>query len=296
MKAVLAFAEGPGRSEHVLVQAVLLAALRVARRTLGRAVVAAEDRHRLVPQAQFVEGLEDPSDLPVELQDLADVVPHPGVQVAPELLVGGELRLLVGVGEIAGLEGQVLELRGERGRRVHWVVGAAEPHVHEEGAVLAGADEPDGLVGDLGVAAADVLVVAAEDFDLVEPVGPRLVLRAEVPFAEVPGGVAAALQQVADGERPAETEPRRVLGEAGREAPGHEAGAARAAGGPGDVEPAEEGAVGGEAVDLRRLGVGMAGAAEIPVAEVVGQQEHDVGGPGRAVGGGSRRRLRQPAT
>src|SRR5262249_42903281 len=67
---------------------------------------------------------------------------------------------------------------------------------------------------------------------------------------------------------------------------GEIAGPADGTDGGGDEVVAEGDAAGGEAVDVRRLGDGAAGAAEAVPAEVVGQEEEDVG---RAVGGGGGR-------
>ena len=129
--------------------------------------------------------------------------------------------------------------------------------------------------------------------------GVELVAVAEMPFAEGARGVAGGLQPIRNGglaEREAEAvdiglgDPRAVYAArlldhvAKRElksdallpAAGHEAGArGRAHGGIG-VEIGKLHALGREAIDVGRLDVGRAHAAEVAVAEIIGEDEDDV--------------------
>ena len=126
----------------------------------------------------------------------------------------------------------------------------------------------------------------------IEAVGERMMLGlvigpdAEVPFADQSGGVAGVLQRLGqghfgggqaaggDGAEDAEL----IVGHAGADgvASGHESGAARGADLGGGIELREAQAFGGHTIQIRRLDRRVAVAAEVAVAEVVGQDDDDV--------------------
>jgi len=217
-----------------------------------------------------------------------------------------------------------------------------QPEVHEEGPLLVGADELTGLVGHPFV---DVAARLVRDGGVTDELprrqvssagtrGPRcvgpveveaLVARlvgvapgevvAEVPLAEVAGGVARVLQRlrqrveirlqarhrsrkmhprVAQQELLLQMHLREVAargGDAGARGvlSDHDArprGGAKRAGG---VGVGESHASRGEAVEVRRFVEGAAEAAQIANAQVIGENQHDVG----AVCGQSRERRQQ---
>src|SRR4029434_10485961 len=110
-------------------------------------------------------------------------------------------------------------------------VADVSPHVDVERTLAILLDELHGIVEDVRVSSARVLLlpdvaVAVGGVDRVDSVGARRLLRPDVPFAEVPGGVALFLQEFGDRDSLAETTPGGVLAECGGELPGHQTGAA----------------------------------------------------------------------
>jgi hypothetical protein len=161
-----------------------------------------------------------------------------------------------------------------------------------------------GLLDDFGVAHEDarVHVVAVRDAEVTveAAAGGQVGRRAsEVPLADAHGAVAGALEHVGEG-RLVETEAIRVLREedardadARGVAAGQERGARRRTDGVRGAEIGEAHALGGHAVEVGGADA-RAVAAEIAVAEIVAEDEDDVGGPRRggaerARGDGSRR-------
>ena len=126
----------------------------------------------------------------------------------------------------------------------------------------------------------------------IEAVVERVMLRqvvgpdAEVPLADDAGGVAGRLKRFGEGDLGGRQatggngaqDAELVVGHAGadRVATGHERGAAGRADFGGGVELREAQAFGGHAIQVRRLDGRVAVAAEIPVTEVVGQDDDDV--------------------
>jgi len=189
--------------------------------------------------------------------------------------------------------------------RVHGVVA----HVEEERLVPVAADELDGLevhavdevlppgqaTGDLAVEVVGMEVASAADAavlgddGLVEAVRPRgdflrAVVRVagEVPLADNPGGVAGRPERLGDGDVVG-GEVLRVVGaevvgdaHAGGPLPRHQGGAVRRADRRGGVGVGEAHAVAGETVQVGRLVERVAVAAQLRVAQVVGQDEDDV--------------------
>ena len=142
---------------------------------------------------------------------------------------------------------------------------------------------PAGAVGVLVVV--DVAALEAEEEVVAVRVGAVLGLVAEVPLAEERRGVAGVLQQLrqraAGGGQPlfrggGDAAERRLDREALLIAPGDESGPGRAAHRAVGVEVGQLHAVSRQAVDVRRLDVLRPVAADVGVADVVGDDEHHV--------------------
>lgn len=174
--------------------------------------------------------------------------------------------------------------------------------VEAEGFVAFLVDEVDGVIGeDIGDVAfgldgfsVDVegriegFALAGEGDPVIEA-GAGRVVDAHMPFAEEGGGVAVVVEEAGPGfERVALAGTVGVVGDSVLEGilTGEECGAAGGAEGCGDEGVFEAGAFAGKAVGIGGLGEGMAGAAELVEAEIVDEDEDDVG-PG-GCGGGKR--------
>ena len=111
---------------------------------------------------------------------------------------------------------------------------------------------------------------------------------AEVPFAEVGGGVARLLEEAGEGGNGGVEEvghaSAEVVGFGGKVAVDAMAGG-KMAGCEGGTTGGADGALGGEAVEVGRFDLAVAVAAEVAPAEVVGEDEEDVGA-GRELEGG----------
>ena len=121
---------------------------------------------------------------------------------------------------------------------------------------------------------------------------------AVVPFAEVSGGVARLLEEAGEGGNGGVEKVGYASAEvvgfgfkvaadamAGWKMAGCEGGTTGRADGAADVGLCEEGALGGEAVEVGRFDLAVAVATEGSPAEVVGEDEEDVGA-GRELDGG----------
>jgi hypothetical protein len=161
-------------------------------------------------------------------------------------------------------------------------------------------DEIDGVIGEdigdiaLGLDGFSIDVegriegfALAGEGDPVVEAGAGRVIDAHVPFAEEGGGVAVVVEEAGPGfQRVAVAGAVGVVGNSVLERilTGQERGAAGGAEGRGDEGVFEAGAFAGEAVGIGGLGEGMAGAAEFVEAEIVDEDEDDVG-PGGSGGG-----------
>ena len=183
-----------------------------------------------------------------------------------------------------------------------------------------GLDEPRGLVGDdvghvagfrhrplvleeVGPAGAvgvlvvvDVAALEAEEEVVAVRVGAVLLLVAEMPLAEERRGVAGVLQQLRQRVAGSRQSLFRGRGDAAEGRldrgallvpTGHEPGTRRAADRAVGIEVGELHPVLCQAVDVRRLDVLRPVAADVGLADVVGDDEHDVGPRrgGRRLGG-----------
>lgn len=172
--------------------------------------------------------------------------------------------------------------------------------VEAEGFVALLIDEIDGVIGKnigdvaLGLDGFSVDVegriegfALAGEGDPVIEAGAGRVIDTHVPFTEEGGGVAVVVEEAGPGfERVAVAGAVGVIGDSVLERilTGEERRATGGAEGCGDEGVFEAGAFAGEAVGMRGLGEGMAGAAEFIEAEIVDEDEDDVG-PGRCGGG-----------
>jgi len=201
-----------------------------------------------------------------------------------------------GVGRMEGLR-VGLDALGRRGERDVRVV---EGEVEEEGLGLAALDELHRVVGLAEFAFAALrrggAGIGASGEVLVKAMVGRLVaFAAEVPLAYGRGGVALGLEQLRNRlhagrevgvDRRAQQPVRAAVGaageegrdlEAGRTLAGQQAGARRRADRSRGVGLREARAFGGEFVQVRRALVLAAEAAEVVDAQVIGEEDHEVG-------------------
>ncbi len=265
------------------------------------AVVGGEDDERVALEPERAHLRDELADGPVE-------VLH-GVAVG----AGGGAALKAGGHEPRHVRLDVGKVKEERARAV--VGDDAERFVEktlrqlvEVGCVFddaLAAQEREGRAhGILGVlreqvALGALVVRVGEAEEQIEAVARREKLGrvAEVPFSDNGGAVAALAEQCADGGLGGGEADARVGHERARDADalgvatGEQRGAARAAQRRRRVVARETHALGGEAVEVGREDFGRAVAAEVVVAEIVGDDVDDVG---RAIGaeGGSDREQR----
>ena len=254
----------------------------------GRAVVAGEQNQGALAQSQLVDAPQQSPHAVVELGDVAVM------------------------GRAAGIVRRRIE-RGEARVGGDRLVRLVEAGVQEEGLALRRrrlavlAQPPDGLAGhDLGgipFELPDRLAVLHEVVGVVvvgqgvvlrgEPVVEAVVARlglpgqfeaaVEVPLAHVAGGVAGPAQQRGHGDlllahvHGAERGDPVVDADAKRGAPGHQAGPGRRAVGRGGVAVGQAQPLARQLVDVGRLDHRVAIAGQVAVAEIVGQQDEEVG-------------------
>ncbi len=138
--------------------------------------------------------------------------------------------------------------------------------------------------------------------EIAEPVIEALPVRdagavglAEAPLADYPGGVAGLFQQLGDGYI---RRPKRHAGVAAdqrvaRMQAGHQAAARRSADRASGVVIGEAHPLGGKLIDIRRFDCLLPVAAQVAVAQIVGQNENNIGrifySPRRPAGSGTAR-------
>ena len=265
------------------------------------AVVAGEHDERVVGDLQPIERVEQLAHAPVELLDKVAVGPvAAGVEPRvggnrPVHRVGGEVdeeRLLaVGLDPVGGLRGEVFHdvVHRERLLEPAGTFGGDDDrragHAAEECFVF-------------NEAVRTVVGIRRQPIEVVEAQGPRAwreravpvggrhaLLQAEMPLPERRGAVALALAE--RGERGAiGLDVERAIGEehlavlhAGPPvvAAGHQPVAGRRADRPRGIGVGEPPALTGESVDVGGLQTVCPAAGEAPPAEVVGEDDHDVG-------------------
>ena len=147
-------------------------------------------------------------------------------------------------------------------------------------------DEVDGGVERIVVTPLRAVLQTAENFHFINAiVGLRRILfrcsrpadsGADVPLAEMPGGVSVVAEQLRDCRATIKTEVTDSSLEAARMPASHEACSAGLACDSRGVEPVEPRPALGEAVDIGRFRIRMAVATEITVAKIIGEDENDV--------------------
>ncbi len=118
------------------------------------------------------------------------------------------------------------------------------------------------------------IVINADRIDAVRAV---FFIRADVPFAKVTGAIAGLMQQISNRRALSEATVSRIFTKRRRELARHQTGAGRAASNAGRIELRKPSAFAGQPVDIWRASVGMTVAAQISVAQIVHQDQHDVG-------------------
>ncbi|OPZ22818.1 MAG: hypothetical protein BWZ10_00236 [candidate division BRC1 bacterium ADurb.BinA364] len=104
----------------------------------------------------------------------------------------------------------------------------------------------------------------------------------QVPFADAGRGIAAVAQDFGDGAlarieaRPRARREHAGDADADRIAARHQRGARRRTDGRGDIERRQSHAFGGHAVDVRRFDIRRAEAAQVLIALVVGEDQHEI--------------------
>ncbi len=131
------------------------------------------------------------------------------------------------------------------------------------------------------------LVQEAEKLIEAVPMGVMVRRAALVPFADQSGRVSGALQGFGDCDflhRQAEARSFiersggiELITEACRNSPGEQARPGRAAIGTGDIAGGEPNAVRRDRVDMRRWNLGIPLTAELPITEVIREEDNDVG-------------------
>jgi plasmid stabilization system protein ParE len=148
---VLAAAEPARVAEHVVGE--FLRFLLRAEEDRRGPVVAGKDDDGVLAQTEFIEGRQQAFDVLVDGPDIAEVLPHGGVDIAADLLAFVEL-LLHGRREVLAVHLDMLETVLQIGMHVDGIVRGVAPDVHIEGFVGVGLDEPDRVVEQARVAAA----------------------------------------------------------------------------------------------------------------------------------------------
>ncbi len=274
------------------------------RHALVGPVVAREDHQGVLVEAQLADPRDEPSDVPVQagdhrrvvLRDLGPVTVGVGRVARNDVVLGGVLRVVrevrEGVAEIQEERTLPVLLDEGEGLLREEVVGVEGvlapavalhlPHVADHDDLL---EQRDLLVVPEVVRVVEVgLVLVEVAVPVVEALEERDAPRARVPerpLAHSPGAVARLLQHLRDGEV-VRSQPD-VVGEVVPDAvvavvhPRHEAAARGGTDGRARVGLGEPQALGGQPIEVRRLDLLLPVGAEITVAEVVGQDEDDVG-------------------
>ncbi|MEN9633397.1 MAG: hypothetical protein RL077_1801 [Verrucomicrobiota bacterium] len=254
-----------------------------------RAIVAGKNYDGVVGDAECFQAVEQTADLGVEVGDGGGV--------------NGAWTLVRDVGGVEPCERfQLL------GRGVEHRVRDERAHLCVERRALALANELQRLVDKecgrtravVGVGGIDrrAALAGADEVETVFLDGGSVGVVAEMPFADVRGGVAGGAKRACDvghaGLQPVAHAARGVRRLGGivavdavarRNLPGEKTAAAGRADGSGDIKLGEQRAIGGEPVEVGRLGEGVTVAAQIAPAEIVGEDEEDVGPSGRVRGG-----------
>ncbi len=165
------------------------------------------------------------------------------------------------------------------------------PHIDIERPVLMAFDEVNGSLERVVVTPLSAVLHGLEDLDLINAIAKLgwILLRrmrpcgsgTDVPLPKMPGGIPVVPEQFRDRLAIPETEIADPAREAAGMPAGHEARPAGLTGHSRGVEPGEPHTPLGKAVDVRRLRIGVTVATEVAVAQVVGEDENDVGRPVR---------------
>ena len=153
------------------------------------------------------------------------------------------------------------------------------PHIDIERPVLVAFDEVNGSLERVVVTPLTAVLQGLENLDLINAIVRcgRVLFRcmwpsgsgADVPLPEMPGGISVVSEQFRDCRAIPKAEVADPALEAARMPTGHEAYSAGLTGHSRGVEPGEPRTTLGEAVDIRRLRIGVTVATEIAVAQVV---------------------------
>ena len=140
-------------------------------------------------------------------------------------------------------------------------------------------DELDRVVVNVRIAPALALLLPAARFiaaDHVDAIRARLLIRPDVPLAEVPRRVALPFQKLGDRDALAEAAIRRIRRVARGPLARHQPRARRAARHARRVELREACAIARESIDIRRARIRMPVTAEVREAGIIGEDEDDV--------------------
>ena len=193
------------------------------------------------------------------------------------------LKLLAHGGVKLGfIDHHVLEPFTERLGRPHRKMRDMAPDIHVNGfpRVRVGFQKTDGPIDHRRITTALGPVFCIPTFitiNNINTISAILCFRPDVPFAKMPSAVSILIEQLRDGHPIPKTVIRHVLGKGRGKLAGHHTRAARATGHTCDIGLGKPGSLFGQLIQCWCLRIRMTIATEITVAQVISENENDVG-------------------
>ena len=279
---MFATAKRSGRAQHVSgkLNAIGSFVLFISQHHRCRAVVTGKHNDRVLAQAEIIHRLQQPADAEVHAIHIGEIMPHARGHIAAQLATLGKLRFHLGpkLRFIHLHLGKPLRIGRQR---LHWKVRDVAPDVQIKRLLFSGGlfEKCNRAIHQMRVSATGGLVVLFRGpivINHINAIRTWLGIRPDVPFSKMPRAIAVALEQLGDGHRVTKAVVGHVFRKPSRMSTGHRPGSARTTGHTRDIRLCIARSLLGKLTQRRRLGIGMAIAAQIAIAEIISKDKDDV--------------------
>ena len=243
-------------------------------------MVAGKHNDRVLAQAEIIHRLQQPANAEVHAIHIGEIMPHARGHIAAQLATLGKLRFHLR-SELRFIHLHLGKPPRIGRQRLHGKMRDVAPDVQIKWLLFSGGlfEKRNRAIHQMRVPATGGLVVLFRGpvvINHINAIRARLGIRPDVPFSKMPRAITVALEQLGDGHRVAKAVVGHIFRKPSRMTTGHRPGSTRATGHARDIRLCVARSLLGKLIQRRRLGIGMAVAAQIAIAKIISKDKDNV--------------------